>query len=52
MDLLGNRYPERLGLAVMVNAPFYFSVFFSVRTAIRTRIRTRTCACITSKHCT
>lgn len=37
MDLLGNRYPERLGLAVIVNAPFYFTVFFSVRTTVQAR---------------
>jgi len=28
MNLLGNHYPERLGLAFMVDPPFYFTVFW------------------------
>ena len=30
INLLSNHYPERLGLAIILHPPFYFTVFFSV----------------------
>src|SRR5205085_538296 len=38
MSLLGNHFPERLGVAFCVDPPFYFQVFWRVRVAFLLKI--------------